>query len=149
MIIGITGTRNGATAEQIAWARSYFEKLSKQKELHYLVHGCALGADEQIATEAYSYGFRVGGHPSNNDYWTSDKAKSLCYVLAKPLPPLKRNLNIIHACEVLLAFPASDHEELRSGTWMTIRSAGKEQKRTIICWPDGKFVEYRNGFRIT
>lgn len=147
MIVGVTGTRNGATADQIGWARSYFERLSKQKSIHYLVHGCALGADEQMAVEAYSYGFLIGGHPSNNDYWTSDKAKSLCYVLAKPLPPLQRNLNIIHACEVLLAFPASDHEELRSGTWMTIRSAAKEFKRTIICWPGGDIEDIPNSYK--
>jgi hypothetical protein len=38
---------------------------------------------------------------------------------------------------VLLAVPKGMIEELRSGTWSTIRRAKKHGINVVICWPDG------------
>jgi hypothetical protein len=54
----------------------------------------------------------------------------------KPLPYLERNKAIVRASDVLLAMPHGE-EELRSGTWSTIRYADKLPKPVVIFWPDG------------
>jgi hypothetical protein len=41
---------------------------------------------------------------------------------------MKRNDELVAQCDVLLAFPRSAKEELRSGTWATIRRARKAGK---------------------
>src|SRR5687768_11779401 len=41
---------------------------------------------------------------------------------------MKRNDALIANCDVLLAFPNSEREELRSGTWAAIRRARKAGK---------------------
>ena len=40
-----------------------------------------------------------------------------------PLPYLTRNKQIVDASEVLVACPQSAKEEMRSGTWSTVRYA--------------------------
>lgn len=50
---------------------------------------------------------------------------------------LARNRDIVDETEILIACPGHMHEELRSGTWSTIRYAVKIQRPHIIIWPDG------------
>lgn len=54
-----------------------------------------------------------------------------------PLPPLERNHRIVDACDVLIACPKDAQEQLRSGTWATVRYARKQGKRVIVITPDG------------
>lgn len=58
-----------------------------------------------------------------------------CAVL-EPKPYLVRNKDIVNASEGMLAAPRGP-EELRSGTWSTIRYARKCRKKVLIMWPDG------------
>jgi len=64
----------------------------------------------------------------------------------EPKPPLVRNRDIVDECDLLVACPGSDHEELRSGTWACIRYARKVKRKTIIIWPDGTLGIYTEGF---
>lgn len=57
---------------------------------------------------------------------------------------MQRNDAIIAACTLLLACPSGFESEIRSGTWATIRHAGKAGRTTLIVWPDGD-VEVRPG----
>lgn len=59
--------------------------------------------------------------------------------IVKPIrQPLDRNRLMVIAATSVIATPKSEKEELRSGTWMTIRYA-KEQKRTVyIVYPNGE-----------
>jgi predicted Rossmann fold nucleotide-binding protein DprA/Smf involved in DNA uptake len=45
---------------------------------------------------------------------------------------MKRNDELVAQCDVLLAFPRSAEEELRSGTWATIRRARKAGKEVRL-----------------
>ncbi len=56
--------------------------------------------------------------------------------IRSPQDYLIRNRNIVDETDVLLAFPATFHEVIRSGTWATIRYAKKMNKRVIIVYPD-------------
>ena len=53
-------------------------------------------------------------------------------------PPLDRNRDIVDACDVLIATPKDFVEELRSGTWATVRYARKQRKPLVIVWPNGE-----------
>jgi hypothetical protein len=81
-------------------------------------------------------------HPSNlkslqmKDCWAEE--------VRKPLPPLERNRNIVDVVDVLLAAPKGP-EELRSGTWSTVRYCRKVQKPLAILWPDGTVTEEGKG----
>jgi len=52
--------------------------------------------------------------------------------------PLERNSDIVADSDLLLATPRFYEEELRSGTWATVRRARKANKPLIIVWPNGK-----------
>jgi hypothetical protein len=56
------------------------------------------------------------------------------------LPPLDRNKMMVDDCEALIATPRLMVEELRSGTWSTIRYARKCRKPVHIVWPDGSYI---------
>lgn len=45
---------------------------------------------------------------------------------------MDRNDALVAACDLLLAYPRTDREQLRSGTWATIRRARKARKMIII-----------------
>lgn len=45
---------------------------------------------------------------------------------------MARNVRIVADCDVLLAFPYDSGEELRSGTWATVRRARKARRRVVV-----------------
>jgi len=48
-----------------------------------------------------------------------------------------RNHKIVDICDILVAFPQTNSETVRSGTYATIRYARKCKKPIIIIYPDG------------
>jgi len=120
MKVGITGTRKGLTPKQF----TAFHIQMKHNDVTEIHHGDAHGCDQQI------------------DYDTKHIFPDI--KLIKHLPKkftskhlLKRNKEIVDECDVLWAFPKLREEELRSGTWATIRYARKKKKPIIIIYPDG------------
>ncbi len=140
MKVGFTGTREGMADAQL----SAFGQWIYGRGLTHFYHGCCVGADEQAARAAYDESpfVRVVGMPSDLEVLTSGAAKAVCHHIADPKPPLDRNRDIVDACEVLVACPKGP-EELRSGTWATVRYARKQGKRIVIVWPDGEVTEER------
>jgi len=59
------------------------------------------------------------------------------FVLYNARPPLTRNHDIVDCTELLIACPKSMKEELRSGTWATVRYARKLERPVIIIYPNG------------
>lgn len=138
MKVGFTGTREGMTAEQRQAVRRWLERQGPPAEFH---HGCCVGADAAAAGLADQLGVsRIVGYPC--DIWRlqSNIALGLCHEVRDPLPPLDRNRDIVDACEVLLACPGGP-EQMRSGTWATVRFARKCGRRVVIVWPDGSLTE--------
>lgn len=62
-----------------------------------------------------------------------------------PQPPLERNCIMVRRCNVLIATPRGFAEELRSGTWATIRFARKIGRPIRVVWPDGRLGDGRAG----
>lgn len=111
MKVGFTGTREGMSVKQREQLDYLFSRFSGgvRGEFHYGTHqNVQLTADHQAALIADRY-FRlcVPHH-------------------ARTGGELARNREIVRDVDVLIAAPRTDREELRSGTWSTVRYARRK-----------------------
>jgi hypothetical protein len=140
--VGMTGTKDGATDLQLAVFKKRFLKLGTADSL-ILHHGDCIGADEQCHAIAVKVGCRIMVHPP-----TDDKARAYCKKgktrVLNCKPYLKRNKDIVDDSAIMFALPKEKEEQLRSGTWSTIRYAKKTKKRLVIIWPDGTVTVFNN-----
>ena len=86
--------------------------------------------DEAAHNIAKELGFKVILHPPENV-----KQRAYCRgdssVGAKPY--LVRNRDIVDSCDILIAVPANPKiEELRSGTWSTVRYALSSKTSVVV-----------------
>lgn len=131
MIVGFTGTQYGMTEYQARQFITILQKFSID-EFH---HGMCIGADE-VAERLVRTNFPhipVHGHPPKI---TAKKSRTSepNYIYA-PKDYLDRNHDIVDACHLLIATPFTLNEELRSGTWATIRYAWKKNVPVNIISP--------------
>lgn len=128
MKIGVTGTREGANASQLAELRSALTILNGT-EFH---HGDCKGVDEQAAAIAKELGYKIVCHPPKSDYlrafYPYDEIK-------EPTGYLERDRAIVDACDLLLVVPLQDKPQPKSGTWYTHRYALRVSKPTRVIWP--------------
>lgn len=112
--------------------------VCQPKEVH---HGACEGADYNFHTIAMLLRIPVVVHPGINK-------QGKCFSRAecpnaKEVKPekfyLDRDKDIVDAVDMMIATPKSHVEELRSGTWATIRYARKRQKDLLIVYPDGTY----------
>jgi hypothetical protein len=128
-----TGTRRGMTAAQWAKFLDVLAGLAPQ----WFHHGDCVGADAQAHSAAVRV-CEIHIHPC-----TIAAKRAWCagaHLMSIPLPPLDRNKMMVDDCEALIATPRLMVEELRSGTWSTIRYARKCRKPVHIIWPDGSYI---------
>src|SRR5512138_2859946 len=142
MFIGFTGTRAGLTDPQKITLHATLKDY-KAATLRYieLRHGDCKGADADAHDIAEKLGYKIAIHPPIDK---KDRAFKLASdgLEFPPKPYLDRNKDIVKYSEVLIACPKSPQEELRSGTWATVRFARIQKCPTIIIYPDGtKFYE--------
>lgn len=135
MILGFTGTQRGMTEKQKNKVRDLFILLDVA-ELH---HGDCIGADAN-AHDIFKCcrKQRIVLHPPSNP-----EKRAFCSGNASmpPLPYLDRNKNIVMATEALIATPGETEEQLRSGTWSTVRFARKLGRPIYLVLPDGSVKE--------
>jgi predicted Rossmann fold nucleotide-binding protein DprA/Smf involved in DNA uptake len=140
MKVGFTGTRNGLTSAQKKALEEELVKFIKRGVLTF-VHGDAIGADETAHKIALLLGYNVEVYPCNIK---SQRAFTIGGMVAsEPAPPLERNKMIVSVSSAMIATPGGFSEELRSGTWATIRAARRAEKHLVIVWPDGRTDEER------
>jgi hypothetical protein len=125
--LGFTGTNRGMGSSQKTELEALLKKLKEEgfDEFH---HGLCIGADEQAAILAKSLGYRVVARPGlahdpTNMKYRSDWAGSDETLEAKPF--VDRDHDIVDVSERLIATPLTRQEQLRSGTWTTVRYARK------------------------
>lgn len=131
--IGFTGTRKGMTPQQRETLRMVFQFYSDEDLFH---HGDCVGADSEAHELARLVDMQIHLHPPDNP-----KARAFCrgaVVEVAPKPYLERNHDIVDSSSILIAAPATDEEELRSGTWATVRYARKTGKTVVTIWPSGR-----------
>lgn len=128
--VGFTGTQRGMTPAQEAGVERLLRGLSPER-VH---HGDCIGADAEFHHLATNAGMWIVVHPPENQ-----AKQALCRGdEARPQKSyLARNHDIVDESEMLIAAP-SGPEELRSGTWATVRYARKVGKPVLVVTPDGE-----------
>lgn len=105
------------------------------------VTGGAFGVDTAVFTLSrgmYPAAKQLLCVPSGFHYNTSVlTAYSGAEIEMVPGGYLKRDDRLIECCSTLLAFPDSVTEQLRSGTWATVRRARKAGRRILFAPLDG------------
>lgn len=140
--IGFTGTRQGLNDIQ---KRELYNFLLTYYQLSnypygFFRHGDCVGADAEAHEIALSLGFLVIVHPP-----LDPKLRAYCtpfYSIEKEEEYLDRNKSIVHASNIMIACPHSVDEEVRSGTWSTVRYADKLGRTVFIVRPTGDVVRY-------
>jgi hypothetical protein len=136
MKVGFTGTRKGMTKKQRLSLQSTLEAFIKLdgatiEEFH---HGDCIGADAEADAIAYEYANNMIIHPpidSKHRAFCNSNDTSGIYTILEPKDYLDRNKDIIDAVDVLIFAPETKEEQLRSGTWYTVRYAKKKGKQII------------------
>ncbi|MCR4301818.1 MAG: hypothetical protein NUV51_09425 [Sulfuricaulis sp.] len=114
---------------------SSFRSAKISSELHL---GDCVGADAEAHAEAVSLGIKIVGHPPSD---TKARAFLSYAEERKPRAYLLRNQDIaMEGVDGLIAAPKGWVEELRSGTWATVRYARKVRRRIWIVRPDGEVM---------
>lgn len=132
MIFGFTGTQRGMT---LAQQETLWELLPHRSELQDEFHyGDCIGADYEAFKLAEAGGLFTVCHPPRN---SRKRAWTQACIVREPRDYLVRNMNIAKACELLLAAPGEPDEQLRSGTWATVRYARRLRRPVTIVLPDG------------
>ena len=115
--IGFTGTRHGASADQLARLEARLTDLFEPGAKFH--HGDCVGADAQAHAIARRLGYWIIGHPPKDDVL---RAWCDCDELRDPAPYVIRDGCIVRECHRLLATP-DEPERRHSGTWTTVRIA--------------------------
>lgn len=126
MKIGFTGTQDGMSVNQ---KRELYKHLCDLRmfEVHEFHEGDCIGADAESLL--YVARLKQAGHTITTHAHPPTDQKKRAFIrtdyVYPPEPYLIRNRRIIDATDILIAAPKSDEEELREGTWATIRYAEK------------------------
>jgi hypothetical protein len=141
IILGITGTRDGPRPAQTAATLKFMRGLKPYR----VVHGGAPGFDMIAHGIAEALRVReIEVHPS------TVRSQSIIagagVVVYPELPPLERNHVIVKRVYGLLACPKTDDEELRSGTWATVRYAREAGVPVYLIKQDGRIVADQTTF---
>lgn len=103
-------------------------------------HGLCVGCDCEAAALAKEIGYRIIAHPGylpSNPSWKGSRGSfdqnDFCHT---EQPFLVRDHHIVQASDVTIGTPWGYEEQLRSGTWATVRYAEKTSIAVVI-FPDG------------
>lgn len=129
--VGFTGTQLGMTMEQKREFRHLIVSLNPS-EFH---HGDCVGADADAhrIVKRYLPDCRIIIHPP-----VIESKRAFCEGAFRILPAkeyLARNRDIVDATSRLIATPKELDEQMRSGTWSTIRYARKLGIKIDILFP--------------
>ena len=148
-IIGFTGTHKGMTSDQY-FAVEYLLSSVDFLEAH---HGDCIGADAQFHLFCLDMKIPIVIHPPDDK-----RKRAFCFAehgreglgTSLPCKPyLARNRDIVNTCDILIACPKNKEEELRSGTWATIRHAKKSMKGLCLIYPDGEIYRISKSARLS
>lgn len=129
--IGFTGTRDGLTKTQCTKIINFLNQYKDHKICVF--HGDCIGADtdfhklcEEFRSNNIDVNFVITIVPPDNN---SMRGFNNGDPTLKPKPYLERNKDIVRNSDILIGCPRDlKKEELRSGTWSTIRFARKTNK---------------------
>jgi hypothetical protein len=112
--------------------RATVERLTASyREVH---HGDCVGADADMHEIARARGQWLVGHPPSDS-----RLRAWCDFdeIRKPKPFRDRNHDIVDETGSMVAAPAEFEEQLKGGTWGTVRYARSKGRPIVIVRPDG------------
>lgn len=124
MIVGFTGSRDikNISQERLGELKDFI--YDNIESITYVVHGGAIGMDSYFHDICIDI-LPVFVRPA----YKQCRLRGI-YEQAKPKKPLNRNRDIVNECDLLIAVPTDpDNEELKSGTWATVRYARNNKKQ--------------------
>lgn len=127
-VIGFTGTRRGMADKQ---KEAFIFRVKHQMRFHHKIsfhHGGCIGADEDAHYMARDMGLMTYVHPSDIEDTQAMLSKNTITAIYDAKPPLDRNIDIVKACDLLIATPAQKYEVIRSGTMAYNPTSSKIQK---------------------
>jgi len=124
MKLGFTGTRHGMSQRQWEAFELLLCELDGKHGVTEFHHGDCVGADKDahLSVARTLLNCDIVIHPPEDPKL---RAWMISETILRPLPYLERNRAIVNAVDLLVAAPFTNHEEVRSGTWATIRYAKK------------------------
>jgi len=126
MKVGFTGTREGISVNQ----HRELIKFIKENDFTELHHGDCVGADAQMHeyTRLFKPNCIIVVRPPKNEI-----RRAWCQgdIIKEPMDYIPRDRLIVDSVDLLVACPLRDEEELRSGSWTTIRYARKQNVEYI------------------
>jgi hypothetical protein len=124
-MIGFTGTRDGMTPQQRAAVTKILERYCSR--FGALVgHGDCLGADAEFDEIAASLGIQRATYPCDIESMRAHCEVRGALQVTEPVGPLLRNGWIVRDALAMIATPKESTEQLRSGTWATVRLARRK-----------------------
>ena len=140
MKIGFTGTQSGMSDHQKFYILKWLRSLPSGTEMETHSGDC-IGADKDFVDilnhceeKGWSIFFKKIGHipkiKTKRAFCQYDEERT-------PKPYLERNHDIVNESDYIIATPEGNKEQLRSGTWATIRYAKKKGKNLVVIYPDG------------
>lgn len=126
---GFTGTQRGMTDKQLSVVKDI---LVNTKPIFH--HGDCIGADKQAHDIAEALKLSIILHPPIIEIKRAFCVADECRI---PKPYIDRNHDIVNESNHMIATPGEYVEQLRSGTWATIRFGKKCGKTVYIIMPDG------------
>lgn len=120
--IGMTGSRDQPlNPRQVIELRRILRNALNYYGVIEFHHGDCVGADASGHKIALAMGARVIIRPPKEE-----KARAFCegaFAIRRAQEYLTRNKRIVDVSDMIVAFPSSSVETLRSGTWSTVRYA--------------------------
>jgi len=137
MRVGFTGTHHGMSMAQVEQVRELIVDLVPE----VFSHGDCVGADAQahdIVRAVRGAKCRIDIYPSESRGMRAFKRGDFT---APAAPSLVRNMMIVRNSAVMIATPYEPDEQLRGGTWSTIRKARTRRVPIYIVLPSGVIIE--------
>lgn len=143
--IGWTASRNGLSPAQEMVARIVLTDLRSRRGATTLRHGDCIGGDVHGAAVAKCFGYRIVAHPGHPRGNPNDDSMRGYFPgndeIRSPDEYLARDRTIVKVADALLAFPPSETDPGRGGTWYTARYAIKLDKPRLIITPSGRIYD--------
>jgi len=134
--IGFTGTRQGMTCSQKLVVADILARQKPDK----VNHGMCIGADKDFDDICRILGIWRRGWPGVGKDGTCS-TRATCYDIEEQMGErpykVRDRLIVAHGKDGLIATPKGYKEELRSGTWLTVRIARQLHVVRWIVFPDG------------
>ena len=139
MILGFTGTREGMSGHQMMCFEWFARELIGAGLVERFHFGAAEGADAEAVRAVLGLGLspdKIVAHPCHADAFKKlarHVAESRLNAMEwRPVkPPLRRNRDIVAWSGLLVAAPRLNNEEVRSGTWATVRYMREARKPVL------------------